>query len=653
MAFLGQVINHDEKGETDDGDDFVMLESSTCLPLHIKDEERKSNLDTVMPIPNSEKTEDALPQIDCEVLIHRVEDDGLIVKVVPPTEPFMNQSRGAVEIVLLIDVSGSMNDLAPVPPSSEGEESEQKGFTVLDLTKHAACTIAKSLNKHDTLCIVTFSTDCKVLLKCLPISTKNKKLAKEKILSMQPERATYLWSGMRLALDQFSGDRDMTAVLIVLTDGRQGGAYMEYSINLRTIQYGRPRDFFLLLGWHPDVRATASTNLRRLPHIRATLKYRQRQEEKRAFAESDLLIEGKTLSPAETAFYISRAMTVEFLSGLFLLTERGEHKPLLNDRVPTYDNLQHFLARLPANKFLDDPLNLGLIQDLIGADNKKGQVELALRTVVEPKKEKSSWEKWGCHYLSSLLIAHQFQKCFSFKDLGTQRYGKDSQLFRDQLDVLDNLFDSLPAPPPLRPPAPPSYETHVLCGTRKSPGGGSRRQYREDDPDRKAAHRRHREDTQRQHQGSADCAEVSHRLDKRQDHDGDSRQRHHQLDGGRTWFFPAEAYLEEKYPEMVKMGFIEPVYTVQLERQAGDVANDHAINVEGLWGATMGHGLTPKNAAGKVDVRVHDFYGDWDAVAKSLDKLPKHGGLALGNGTTKDEATGWSSGFLPFQGVGS
>ena len=45
------------------------------------------------------------------------------------------------------------------------------------------------------------------------------------------------------------------------------------------------------------------------------------------------------------------------------------------------------------------------------------------------------------------------------------------------------------------------------------------------------------------------------------------------------------------------------------------------------------------------------LYGDWDAVAKSLDKLPKHGGLALGDGTTKDEVTGWTSGFLPFQGV--
>jgi hypothetical protein len=67
----------------------------------------------------------------------------------------------------------------------------------------------------------------------------------------------------------------------------------------------------------------------------------------------------------------------------------------------------------------------------------------------------------------------------------------------------------------------------------------------------------------------------------------------------------------------------------------------------------MGHGLTPKKAARIIDVRIHDFYGDWDAVAESLDKLPKHDRLVLGDGTTKDKVTGWVSSFLPFQGVES
>jgi hypothetical protein len=218
------------------------------------------------------------------------------------------------------------------------------------------------------------------------MNTKNKELAKERILSMQPEDSTYLWSGMRLALDQFSGDPDMTAALMVLTDGRPNerlsnsviaamrrwckdkrlermpvpihtfgfgyklkegllqsiakfgggdyyfipdasmlgtifnhaitnlqstyaqkatltltyldaleltelgiyinkakpievshgteGTYVEYSIDLRTIQYGQSRDFYLRFGYHRDVRAGDSRNPHRLPHVRATLKYR-------------------------------------------------------------------------------------------------------------------------------------------------------------------------------------------------------------------------------------------------------------------------------------------------------------------------------------------------------------------------------------------
>lgn len=54
--------------------------------------------------------------------------------------------------------------------------------------------------------------------------------------------------------------------------------------------------------------------------------------------------------------------------------------------------------------------------------------------------------------------------------------------------------------------------------------------------------------------------------------------------------FPAEAYPEETYPDMVGNGFMQSVYTVP----ADDVASDHAIHVGSLWGATMGHGLTFK-----------------------------------------------------------
>ena len=99
MASFDGVFDDDEIVE---GHGFVVLEKSTTgLPLRIKSEEKRIEV------------EDVSPQIDCEVLIHYVDYDGSIVKVVPPTEPVANQSGGPVEIVLLIDVSFSMNELAP------------------------------------------------------------------------------------------------------------------------------------------------------------------------------------------------------------------------------------------------------------------------------------------------------------------------------------------------------------------------------------------------------------------------------------------------------------------------------------------------------------------------------------------------------------
>ena len=625
------------------------------------------------------------------------------------------------------------------------------------------------------------------------MDNNNKSLAKEKIMSMKPDDLTYLWSGMRLALDQLSGSPYMTAALKIFTDGQPnerlsngviaamrrwcterglesmpvpvhtfgfgynlqdgllqsiaefgGGdycfvpdasmlgtvfnhavanlkvtyahdaiitlsypkildltepglyigkatpkkvkseaecAHLEYSINLRTIRFGQSRDLFFQLRDRSSELFKTSTGSLRSSRIRATLKYRQGREIKWASAESGLFINNSTLSSAEIAFHVSRAMVVDFLSKLFPITERNEHKALLNDRIPANKDIQQLVSRLPAKKHLDDPFNLGLMKDLVGAENKKGEVELALQI--------GSWQRWGRHYLSSLLMAHQYQKCFSFKDPGTQHYGKGSQLFCKELDTLDGLFDSLPAPPPSRLPAPapstlyapPSYEDTV-AGRRvdqSPPSPIKMSQYRKPgnncfagitkvlvvDPadgttTTMAIEKLRPGDIVKTLQGKNKAVRTVLKC-----HTDQAKGRTMTVitvndatalwvtpwhpvsqDGGSTWFFPAEAYPEEAYPEMVETGFLGPVYAVQLERQAEDVANDHAINVEGLWGATMGHGLISEDRE-ESDVRVHEFYGDWDAVAKSLDELPQNGGLALGSGTTTDEITGRTNGFLP------
>jgi len=95
-------------------------------------------------------------------IYHLPSANGLLVKVQPPREPLdANLVHVPCDIVLVIDVSGSMISEAPVP-GDPGETKECYGLSVLDLTKHAARTIMETLNEHDRLGIVTFSDEAKV-----------------------------------------------------------------------------------------------------------------------------------------------------------------------------------------------------------------------------------------------------------------------------------------------------------------------------------------------------------------------------------------------------------------------------------------------------------------------------------------------------------
>jgi len=106
------------------------------------------------------------------------------------------------------------------------------------------------------------------------------------------------------------------------------------------------------------------------------------------------------------------------------------------------------------------------------------------------------------------------------------------------------------------------------------------------------------------------------------------------LDDGCTWVFPANV----AGARMIT-NYTGYVYAVQLHCRADD---DHA-DADGVWGATMGHGLVKSGGeAQKRDIRDHVFYRNYDAVAASLDALPKdEDGLALGAGVERTPRRGW------------
>ncbi|RYP58860.1 hypothetical protein DL769_008773 [Monosporascus sp. CRB-8-3] len=151
--------------------------------------------------------------------------DGVIVKVEPPRSP-PNPSISHVpcDIVLVVDVSGSMGSEAPAPTlDSDGNPShEDFGLSILDLTKHAARTTLETLDEGDRMGIVTFSTDVRVVQPLLPMDNVRKELARSNIESMKHDRSTNLWGGITAGLKLFENNADTGRVpaIMVLTDGK-------------------------------------------------------------------------------------------------------------------------------------------------------------------------------------------------------------------------------------------------------------------------------------------------------------------------------------------------------------------------------------------------------------------------------------------------
>lgn len=92
------------------------------------------------------------------------ENDGIIISINPPKEPKQNIHHVPCDIVLVIDVSGSMNAAAPTPGTENSKDQEDVGLSVLDLVKHSARAIVETLNDQDRLGIVTYSNIAKVSL---------------------------------------------------------------------------------------------------------------------------------------------------------------------------------------------------------------------------------------------------------------------------------------------------------------------------------------------------------------------------------------------------------------------------------------------------------------------------------------------------------
>ncbi|KAI1108063.1 hint-domain-containing protein [Nemania sp. NC0429] len=730
----------------------------------------------------------------CRLSLHPLKSyDGLFVRVEPP-EGSTDGHRAPVDITLVIDVSSSMSEVAPMPRDSNGQEREWTGLTTLDLCKHAAHAVIQALDGRDRLAIVTFAQRYQTVQPLRPMVEKEKELAWERVEGLNTGGQTCLWGGILEGLKQFRDDDDVGSAraMMVFTDGRPegsgsspsdgwlrgmrklgklpaaihtfgfgytlkagllqtiaglgGGSYcfipdigmigtaiihatanlqstfarkavlsltappdvgleeswtdinrqpaqllpdgrMRYTVDLKTIRYGQILHRHLRYGRNPEaIRGVIGTKPDLV--VEATLEYHEgnqiHQVSTRVRLGKDMDTDaGACLSASDIAYHESRTQLAAFLSTLFLLDEGMDgYAPVGTSALPkARERLRDILQDLPAGRdeYRGEQRNIALVKDFRMPDDAstKAEVEQALAA--------DAWNKWGKHFLPSLLFAYVHEMRMSFKDPGTQVFG--GTLFQSLVDVLSTAFDTLP-PPEVIQPSRRSGSRSRSTSRRSSP---PRRQNIDMGELNKRQNTCFAGDTRVLLASSpADRATVAIRdlragaivqtlrgpatvqallkchsdvpggrtmCDLPVVADGHGRTRLRvtlwhpiSLDQGATWHFPA--MLAERGDGVIPhMSGEKDVYTVLLRRDGADDHPDrHSINVDGVWGVTLGHGLTESGEAAQAeDIRNHPFYGNHDAVVAGLDALPKGpDGVVLidSTGAKRDKKTGMVVGFI-------
>ncbi|OBT80812.1 hypothetical protein VF21_00011 [Pseudogymnoascus sp. 05NY08] len=183
--------------------------------------------------PLEDETDDSV-----SVTLHPLpEMEGVIVSVHPPK----GKSRTPCDVVLVIDVSGSMATKAPSPEKAAGE-TEVNGLTVLDLTKHAARAIVETLDDNDRLGIVTFSDEIRIVQRLKPMTKSNKAAAWNNIKNIHADGLTNIWQGILQGRSLFDDEPRPGSVpaLMLLTDGAPNVGFPPYGYVTQLRMYDLP-----------------------------------------------------------------------------------------------------------------------------------------------------------------------------------------------------------------------------------------------------------------------------------------------------------------------------------------------------------------------------------------------------------------------------
>lgn len=377
----------------------------------------------------------------------------LSITVSPPSG-----ERQPVVMLIALDNSGSMGENAT-------EAAEGGAFTRMDLCKHTLRTIAGMLGDNDILCLTTFSTTAKVVMKPTLMTKEGKAKLESIIPAINPDANTNIWGALQLinrlaSSAEFEGRNIVSALL---TDGMPNvdpprGILNHYKelkkpsmFSLSTFGFGYNLDSKLLselaelgngsFGFIPDYSMVATVFINWAATVLSTAATNQTLILTRKDGSTSCLETGLVQLEQSRSFVIPDTNIVS-------ITHNGTNIPLVDGRPSVIVSAKSDLIDAIKICILNGGPNSfeNLYRKYIGTDGlevlcdikpsgdptERGQVIMA----------PDYYQKWGKHYLRAYLRAQEQEQCMNFKDMGLQRFG--GSIFHALQKDGDDVFASLP-----------------------------------------------------------------------------------------------------------------------------------------------------------------------------------------------------------------
>jgi hypothetical protein len=417
------------------------------------------------------------------------------VEIIPPNL----EKRLSSDIVCVIDISGSMQIQATM--QDEAGESKEDGFSILDIVKHAVKSVIHMMQPVDRMSLVVFSTNVKVIFPFTFMTNSAKIRAVAMVDNLRTESATNLWGGLCKGLDVLKErtDTKRNSSLMLFTDGvsnirpsRSEDVMLEMlkkkdniHTPIHTFGFGYNLKSELLYdlsvigngmyNYIPDVSFIGTIFVNALSNIMSTMFtnvrvhfyspiehdgiYPKQAHEGETIVDIGSINFGQTRNIPVKPYGITH-LTLEYcimdkhISETHTITEISCENTIYVEQFIRAKFISDIKKAMTEIKYSHHEKAIDIIdkllENVLSFSSQSERIQGILVDLVDQVKVAFSkleyYNKWGPHYLFSLLRSHQLEICNNFKDKSVQFYG--GELFKTIRETADTIYNKLPPPTP-------------------------------------------------------------------------------------------------------------------------------------------------------------------------------------------------------------